>query len=57
MFCLSGKFQDSKLYFALQVLGIGKDVPAASYAAASVIAAAIGGYSTAQVCERKAVNT
>jgi hypothetical protein len=32
-----------------QVLGIGKDVPAASYAAASVVAAIIGSYSTAQV--------
>merc|ERR1711966_16675 len=32
-----------------EVLGIGKDIPAASYAAASVVAAAIGSYSTAQV--------
>ena len=31
------------------MLGIGKDIPAASYAAASVVAAAIGSYSTAQV--------
>lgn len=32
-----------------QVLGIGKDVPAASFAAASVISAIIGGYCTAEV--------
>jgi hypothetical protein len=31
------------------VLGIGKNVPAASYVAASVIAAAIGGYCTSEV--------
>ena len=31
------------------MLGIGKDVPAASYVAASVIAAGIGSYCTAEV--------
>ena len=31
------------------VLGVGKNVPAASYVAASVIAAAIGGYCTSEV--------
>ncbi|MGB1594074.1 MAG: hypothetical protein ACPIOQ_15075 [Promethearchaeia archaeon] len=31
------------------MLGIGKEIPAASYAAASVVAAAIGSYCTAQV--------
>jgi len=31
------------------VLGIGKDVSSGSYVVASVVAAAIGGYSTAQV--------
>ena len=36
-------------YSSCQVLGIGKDVPAASYIAASVIAAGIGGYCTAEV--------
>jgi hypothetical protein len=32
-----------------QVLGIGKDVPAASFAAASVVSAIVGGYCTAEV--------
>jgi hypothetical protein len=31
------------------VLGVGKNVPAASYVAASVIAAASGGYCTSEV--------
>jgi len=41
--------ENADMLFLSQVLGIGKDVSSGSYVVASVVAAAIGGYSTAQV--------